>query len=140
MIRETLRSCKTCYSLLQELNKLAQEDPTRCAQREFQCCCSGTPHRPFFDDFEVIREIGRGGMAIVYEAQQRTLGRRVALKVLPISMAMDVKKQRRFFHEAQAAAGTDSSAYRAGVYRGKFSRMPLLRDATDRRTESCSVC
>ena len=55
-------------------------------------------------DFEVLREIGRGGMGIVYEARQVSLGRRVALKVLPHAAAGDPKQRQRFQIEAQAAA------------------------------------
>jgi WD40 repeat protein/serine/threonine protein kinase len=55
-------------------------------------------------DFRIVREIGRGGMGIVYEAVQVSLGRRVALKVLPFAAAMDAKQLQRFKNEAQAAA------------------------------------
>jgi serine/threonine protein kinase len=55
-------------------------------------------------DFRIIREIGRGGMGIVYEAEQISLGRRVALKVLPFAGALDAKQLQRFKNEAQAAA------------------------------------
>jgi serine/threonine protein kinase len=55
-------------------------------------------------DFRVIREIGRGGMGVVYEAVQLSLGRRVALKVLPLAAALDPKHLQRFKNEAQAAA------------------------------------
>jgi serine/threonine protein kinase/tetratricopeptide (TPR) repeat protein len=55
-------------------------------------------------DFHIVREIGRGGMGIVYEAQQISLGRRVALKVLPAATAMDSKRLQRFRNEAHAAA------------------------------------
>ncbi len=55
-------------------------------------------------DFQIIRELGRGGMGVVYEAEQLSLGRRVALKVLPFAAAMDPKRLQRFKNEAQAAA------------------------------------
>jgi serine/threonine protein kinase len=55
-------------------------------------------------DFRIIRELGRGGMGIVYEAEQLSLGRRVALKVLPFAAALDAKQLARFKNEAHAAA------------------------------------
>src|SRR5207244_6028932 len=55
-------------------------------------------------DFRIEREIGRGGMGVVYEAVQLSLGRRVALKVLPFAAALDAKQLQRFQNEAQAAA------------------------------------
>ncbi len=55
-------------------------------------------------DFRTLRVIGRGGMGIVYEAMQISLGRRVALKILPLSHASDPDRLRRFRTEAQAAA------------------------------------
>jgi len=55
-------------------------------------------------DFRIEREIGRGGMGVVYEAVQMSLGRRVALKVLPFAAALDAKQLQRFQNEAQAAA------------------------------------
>ena len=55
-------------------------------------------------DFHLIAEVGRGGMGVVYEAVQRSLNRRVALKVLPFAAAMDPTQLRRFQTEALAAA------------------------------------
>src|SRR5262245_397405 len=40
-------------------------------------------------DFRIVREVGRGGMGVVYEAEQVSLRRRVALKILPFAAAMD---------------------------------------------------
>jgi WD40 repeat protein len=57
-----------------------------------------------FGDFRVVREIGRGGMGIVYEAEQLSLGRRVALKVLPRQSLLDPGSVERFRREAKAAA------------------------------------
>jgi serine/threonine-protein kinase len=55
-------------------------------------------------DFRLLREVGRGGMGIVYEAEQISLRRRVALKVLPFAAALDARQIQRFQVEAQAAA------------------------------------
>jgi serine/threonine protein kinase len=55
-------------------------------------------------DFRILREVGRGGMGIVYEAEQESLGRRVALKVLPSQALLDPRQQKRFQREARAAA------------------------------------
>ncbi len=60
--------------------------------------------RETLGDFRIVREIGRGGMAVVYEAEQISLGRRVALKVLPFAAVLDDRQLQRFKHEAQAAA------------------------------------
>jgi serine/threonine protein kinase/WD40 repeat protein len=55
-------------------------------------------------DFRIVRELGRGGMGIVYEAEQESLSRRVALKVLAPGMARTSQQTRRFLREARAAA------------------------------------
>jgi WD40 repeat protein/serine/threonine protein kinase len=69
---------------------------------------TGDPPAPVsgvLGDFRLIGEVGRGGMGIVYEAEQISLGgRRVALKVLPFVATMDPRYLQRFHNEARAAA------------------------------------
>ena len=57
-----------------------------------------------YGEFDVIQEIGRGGMGIVYEAQQISLNRRVALKVLSVGLDFSKTSIARFQREAEAAA------------------------------------
>ena len=83
-------------------------------------------------DFRIVREIGRGGMGVVYEAMQLSLGRRVALKVLPFAAALDPKQLQRFKNEAQAAAQLHHTnivpVYAVGCERGvHFYAMQLIQ-------------
>jgi len=55
-------------------------------------------------EYSIECEIGRGGMGVVYEAVQRTTGRRVALKVLPFAASLDPRQLQRFKNESHAAS------------------------------------
>lgn len=55
-------------------------------------------------EYRILRRIGRGGMGVVYEAEQTSLGRRVALKLLPRAISTDKNSVYRFEREARAAA------------------------------------
>jgi serine/threonine protein kinase len=97
-------------------------------------------------DFRLGRELGRGGMGIVYEAEQISLGRRVALKVLPFAATMDSRHLQRFQNEARAAAGLHHTnivpVYAVGVERGvHYYAMQLIEGRTlaDFIAEQCGA-
>ncbi len=76
----------------------------------FDATCSHDGNRPGqgrlerLGDFRILREVGRGGMGVVYEAEQESLGRRVALKVMAAGSMLEPKHVQRFDREARAAA------------------------------------
>ena len=82
------------------------------------------PRGSRLDDFEILGELGRGGMGVVYRARQVSLGREVALKVLPSCARLGRTGVQRFRAEAKAAARLHHtnvvSIYAQGEYRGHY--------------------
>ena len=78
------------------------EEPTRLPAGA-PCASPRAPSPPCrLGDFEILREIGRGGMGTVYEARQVSLDRTIALKILPPEASADPERLRRFEREARA--------------------------------------
>ncbi len=100
-------------------------------------------------DYRLLREIGRGGMGVVYEAEQISLRRRVALKILPVAGGADARQLQRFRNEAEAAAHLHHShivpVFAVGSERGVHfyamqyiegqSLATLIGDLSDRQAE-----
>ncbi|MEM6690200.1 MAG: serine/threonine-protein kinase [Planctomycetota bacterium] len=86
-------------------------------------------------DFQIVGEVGRGGMGVVHEAIQLSLGRRVALKVLPFASGLDEIRLQRFRNEAHAAAALHHTnivpVYAVGSDRGvHYYAMQLIDGET----------
>ena len=63
----------------------------------------GDDHLGVLGDYTLRRQIGRGGMGVVYEAWENSMDRRVALKLLPAALAADDTALQRFVREARTA-------------------------------------
>ena len=74
----------------------------RAVGRRRRACTRPIPGQ--LGEYRIVRELGRGGMGIVYEAVQESLGRHVALKVIPRRVMLDARRRQRFQREAQAVA------------------------------------
>jgi serine/threonine-protein kinase len=75
------------------------------------------------EEYEILEELGRGGMAIVFRAREKTLDREVAIKVLPFSLAYDKEFVERFQREARTSAKLEHPAI-IPIYRvGKSGRV-----------------
>ncbi len=90
--------------------------------------CPAWSRRPpdLLGDFQLGRQIGRGGIGVVYEATQISLGRRVAVKVLPTTSLLDSRQLRRFEIEAQAAAVLEHPNIVPVFAFGREQRVPYI--------------
>ena len=83
------------------------------------------------DSYEVERELGGGGMSRVYLAEERALGRRVVVKVLPPELSAGVNRRPLSSRDPSCRAAS-TPAHRAGAARGRVRRPPVLHHAVCR--------
>jgi serine/threonine protein kinase len=92
------------FPALEVMEGLKPGAADRTASHDGGAAATAPPPLEQLGEYRILREIGRGGMGVVYEAIQETLGRRVALKVLPLHGRIDAIHMQRFQLEARSAA------------------------------------
>ena len=131
-VAEELSACLDSLDFITNVApQLGQAAGEHDPERDGESHAPAAPVAGVLGDFRLLREIGRGGMGVVYEAQQISLGRRVALKVLPFAAMLDKQQLKRFANEARAAATLDHpnivQVYFVGSDRGvHFYAMQLI--------------
>lgn len=117
MIRDELSACLDGMELMQGSDLICESNAAQPALPQIRPLST-------LGDFRLVREIGRGGMGVVYEAEQLSVGRRVALKVLPYAAMLDRRQIARFQNEAKAAATLEHPhivpVYFVGTERGVY--------------------
>src|SRR5262249_25508450 len=88
------------FPALVEVERVKEDPPARPGAAE----PAALPPLGQLGAYRIVREVGGGGMGVVYEAEQVSLGGRVALKVLPRQVSQDLKTLARFRREARSAA------------------------------------
>jgi serine/threonine protein kinase len=134
--REVADAVAECLDALEFVHAVGPrlDDPARGKAASPAQTAALDPATPL-GDFRILREIGRGGMGVVYEAEQLSLGRRIALKILPFALTLDARQLQRFKNEARAAAHLHHSnivpVYSVGCERGiHFYAMQFIEGQT----------
>ncbi len=116
--------------LVPALDILHRVGPTESSSEDADCRTFDIPVRQL-GDFRIASRIGQGGMGAVFEAEQVSLGRRVAVKILPFAALLSERQLRRFQREATAAARLQHPhivpVYNVGCERGvHFYAMQII--------------